>query len=164
MTRRTLSFLLVFTAGVIVGHVVTHVIDMRFAHPSVVLAQTTHKPLTITHLFTGPDNQTHAEEVELKFNPGSPAEVSKMMPITGAELHRTAGGSVDDWHRAPRRQYVITLSGHGEVEVTGGKKISMGPGHIDLVEDTTGKGHITKVLGAEDRVTLQLPLADQGAK
>jgi hypothetical protein len=50
------------------------------------------------------------------------------------------------------------------VEVAGGKKVSMGPGHIDLVEDTTGKGHITKVLGSEDRVTLQLPLADQSGK
>src|SRR5256886_9663951 len=47
-----------------------------------------------------------------------------------------------DWHTAPRRQYVITLSGQGELEVAGGKKIPVGPGHIELVEDTTGKGHI----------------------
>jgi quercetin dioxygenase-like cupin family protein len=159
-----LPFLLTFAGGAIVGHVVIHLIDTNFARPGVVLAQATHKPVMITHLFTGPDNQTHAEEVELKFMPGKPAEVSKMMQVSSAELHRTAGGSVDDWHRAPRRQYVITLSGQGEVEVAGGKKISMGPGHIDFVEDTTGKGHITKVLGADDRVTLQLPLADQTGK
>ena len=164
MTRRILAFLLTFAAGAIVGHVAIPWIGAHFGHSDVVLAQTTHKPLMITRLFTGPDGQTHAEEVELKFTPGKPAEVSKMMPITGAELHRTAGGSVDDWHRAPRRQYVITLSGRGEVEVAGGKKVSMGPGHIDFVEDTTGKGHITKVLGSEDRVTLQLPLADQSGK
>lgn len=159
MTRRILAFLLTFVAGAIAGHVAIPAIGAHFGQSDVVLAQTTRKPVMITHLFTGPDGQTHAEEVELKFTPGKPAEVSKMMPTTGAELHRTAGGSVDDWHRAPRRQYVITLSGRGEVEVTGGKKISMGPGHIDLVEDTTGKGHITKVLGTEDRVTLQLPLS-----
>jgi quercetin dioxygenase-like cupin family protein len=164
MTRRILVFLLTFTAGAIAGHVAIPAIGAHFAQSDVVLAQTAHKPLMITRLYMGPDNQTHAEEVELKFTPGNPAEVSKMMQVTGAELHRTAGGSVDDWHRAPRRQYVITLSGRGEVEVAGGKKISMGPGHIDLVEDTTGKGHITKVLGTEDRVTLQLPLADQGGK
>jgi len=68
---------------------------------------------------------------------------------------------VADWHTAPRRQYVITLTGQGEIEVAGGKKISIQPGHIDLVEDVTGKGHITKVTGTEDRVTLWLPLADQ---
>jgi quercetin dioxygenase-like cupin family protein len=163
MTRRILALLCTFAAGAIVRHVAIPSIGEHFAERGVVMAQT-HKPVLITHLYTGSDNQTHAEEVELKFTPGSPAEVSKMMQITGAELHRTAGGSVDDWHRAPRRQYVITLSGHGEVEVAGGKKISMGPGHIDLVEDTSGKGHITKVVGTEDRVTLQLPLADQSSR
>jgi hypothetical protein len=64
----------------------------------------------------------------------------------------------------PNGQYVITLSGRGEIEVAGGKKISVGPGNIDLVEDTTGKGHITRVMGTEDRVALQLPLADQSGR
>ena len=149
MTRRTLALLFVFIAGVIAGRVT--------------MAQS-HKPVLMTHLYTGPDNQTHAEEVELKFTPGNPAEVSRMAQVAGAELHRTAGGNVEDWHRAPRRQYVITLSGRGELEVAGGKKISVGPGNINLVEDTTGKGHITKVTGTEDRVTLQLPLADQSGR
>ena len=74
-----------------------------------------------------------------------------------------AFGRVNDWHVAPRRQLVITLSGRGEIEVTGGKKISVGPGNIELAEDLTGKGHITRVVGNEDRVTIQLPLADQRA-
>jgi quercetin dioxygenase-like cupin family protein len=163
MTRRMLALLLAFTAGAIVGHVTIPSIGARFTDPGVVMAQT-HKPVFMTRLYTGSDNQTHAEEVELKFAPGSPAEVSRMTQVSGAELHRTAGGSVDDWHRAPRRQYVITLSGRGEIEVAGGKKISLGPGSINLVEDTTGKGHVTKVIGTEDRVTLQLPLADQSGR
>ena len=120
------------------------------------------KTVMMTRLYTGPDGQTHAEEIEAKFTAGPPANpFSKLMGITGAELHRGAPGTVQDWHNAPRRQYVITLSGQGEVEVAGGKKIHLGPGHIDLVEDTTGKGHITRTLGNEDRVTLTLPLADQ---
>jgi hypothetical protein len=157
MTRKILTLALAFVAGALVGRVAIP------SSPGVVLAQT-HKPIMMIRLFTGPDNQTHSEEVELKFNPGKPAEVSKLLSVSSAELHRTAGGNVEDWHRAPRRQYVITLSGHGELEVAGGKKISVGPGSIDLVEDTTGKGHITKVVGTEDRVTLQLPLADQSAR
>jgi len=163
MSRRMLAFLFVFAAGAVVGHLGIPSIGGHFAEPGVVMAQT-HKPMFITRIYTGPDKQTHAEEVEMKFTPGSPAEVSKLAQVNGAELHRTAGGSVDDWHRAPRRQYVITLSGRGEIEVAGGKKISVGPGSIDLVEDTTGKGHITKVVGAEDRVTLQIPLADQSSR
>jgi len=83
-----------------------------------------------------------------------------MVGTSGAELHRAPAGRVSDWHTAPRRQYVITLSGRGELEVSGGKKIAVEPGHIELVEDTTGKGHITRVIGTEDRVTLQLPVSD----
>ena len=123
-----------------------------------------HKGVFITHLDTGPDGQTHAEEIEAKFAPGNGNDIFKMIATTGAELHRAPAGRVSDWHTAPRRQYVITLSGHGELEVAGGKKIAVGPGHIELVEDTTGKGHITRVTGTEERVTLQLPLTDQSRR
>ena len=151
MTRRMLALLFTFVAGAIVG---------RVAIPSAGAQAQTHKSMFMTRLFTGPDNQTHAEEVEVKFTAGSPNEAFNMGQVTGAELHRGAAGRVSDWHRGPRRQYVITLSGRGELEVAGGKKISVGPGHIELIEDTTGKGHITRVVGTEERVTLQLPLAN----
>jgi hypothetical protein len=48
--------------------------------------------------------------------------------------------------------------------VAGGKKISMGPGHINLIEDLTGKGHTTRVVGTDDRVTVAIPLVDQAVK
>ena len=156
MTRKVLAFVLAFTSGAIVGHVAFPSIDLPFAGHGVVLAQT-RKPVMMTRLYTGPDGLAHAEEVEVKFA----GNVFKMLPVTGAELHRGLPGLVADWHTAPRRQYVITLSGRGEIEVAEGKKISIGPGHIDLVEDVSGKGHITKLTGAEDRVTLWLPLADR---
>jgi quercetin dioxygenase-like cupin family protein len=126
----------------------------------VVVAQT-RKPVFVKRLYTGPDNQTHVEEVEAKFTAANATEISQLMKITGAEIHRAPAGNVNDWHTAPRRQYVITLSGRGEIELAGGKKISVEPGHIELAEDTMGKGHITRVVGSEDRVTLQLPLAEQ---
>ena len=34
------------------------------------------------------------------------------------------------------------------------------PGHINLIEDTTGKGHITRNFGPEDRIVLTIPLAE----
>jgi quercetin dioxygenase-like cupin family protein len=99
-------------------------------------------------------------EVTLSGNPLN--EVSEMLKVSGAEIHRAPPGKVSTWHTAPRRQYVITISGRGEIELAGGKKIELGPGHIELAEDVTGKGHITRVVGNEDRVTIQMPLADQG--
>ena len=120
----------------------------------VVVAQT-RKPIMITRIYTGPDGQSRAEQVELKLNGGA----SEMIKATGVQFSSRPPAPASDWHVGPMRQYVITLSGRAELEVAGGKKIPVGPGHIDLVEDLTGKGHITKVL--EDRVTLQLPLVDQ---
>ena len=158
MTRKIFVLLFTFTAGAVAGH---------FAIQSSVVpvwAAETHKRVFMTHLFTGPDNQTHAEQIELKFAPGKPGDISKLMSVSAAEVHRNPANSVDDWHRAPRRQYVVTLSGHAEIEVAGGKKISIGPGHIDFVEDVTGKGHITRTVGPDDRVTLQLPLSDQAGR
>jgi hypothetical protein len=89
----------------------------------------------------------------VKFAPGGETSGYKLLANAGAELRRAPPGRVADWHTAPRRQYVITLSGHGELEISGGKKISVGPGSINLVEDVTGKGHITRTVGNEDRVT-----------
>ena len=119
------------------------------------------KPLMINRLYTGPDGLTYAEEIEAKFAPGGGIDSYKLLANAGAELRRAPPGRVADWHTAPRRQYVITLSGHGELEVAGGKKIQVGPGSINLVEDVTGKGHITRTVGNEDRVTIQVPLTDK---
>ncbi len=122
-------------------------------------AAQTGKPVKITRLYTGPDGQTHAQEIEVKFGPGG-TDAFKLAAGAGAEVRRAPPGRVADWHTAPRRQYVITLSGHGEVELIDGTKIPLGPGSIDLAEDLTGKGHITRVIGNEDRVTIAIPVSD----
>jgi hypothetical protein len=125
----------------------------------VVVAQT-GPSITVTRIYTGPDGQSHSEELQMKLN----GRTSELMKATGVQFSRTPVGYFNDWHVGPRRQYVITLSGRGEIEVAGGKKISMGPGHINLIEDLTGKGHTTRVVGTDDRVTVTIPLADQAVK
>lgn len=122
----------------------------------VVVAQT-RKPIMITRIYTGPDGQSRAEEVELKANGG----VSEMFKATGVQFSSRPSAPASDWHTGPMRQYVITLSGRAELEVGGGKTVAVGPGQINLIEDTTGKGHITRNL--EDRIVVTIPLADQSA-
>jgi quercetin dioxygenase-like cupin family protein len=124
----------------------------------VVVAQT-GQTITVTRIYTGPDGQSHAEELQMKLN----GRTSELMKATGVQFSRTPAGYFNDWHVGPRRQFVITLSGRGEIEVAGGKKISMGPGHINI-EDLTGKGHTTRVVGTDDRVTVAIPLVDQAVK
>ena len=129
---------------------------MAHTDPDVIVAQT-RKPIMMTRIYTGPDGQSHAEEIEMKLN----GNATEMIKATGVEFSRRPPGGSNEWHTGPRRQFVITLSGRGEIEVAGGKKIAVGPGHINLIEDTTGKGHITRNLGPEDRIAITIPLADQ---
>src|SRR6195256_1564077 len=128
------------------------------------------KSVVITRIFTGQDGLAHAEDIELNLNArgatdmlkATGAEFSVRPPTAGANSRSTAATDPDapGWHTGPARQFVITLSGHSEVEVSAGVHIAAGPGHINLIEDTTGKGHITRNFGPGDRIALTIPLAD----
>ena len=65
---------------------------------------------------------------------------------------------VIDYHVAPRRQFVVNLTGSVSLESSTGEKRVIGPGEILLAEDTTGKGHISRDLSGP-RHSLFLPLA-----
>jgi hypothetical protein len=116
------------------------------------------KPVMMTRIYTGPDGLSHAEEVEV---PRTATGGYLMIPATGIQFSSRPPSTDGDWHTGPRRQFVITLSGRGELELAGGQKVPVGPGHINLIEDTTGKGHITRNFGPEDRVAITIPLVDQ---
>ena len=47
---------------------------------------------------------------------------------------------------APQRQFAINLTGELEVEVSDGARRRLGPGDLVLLEDTHGKGHVTRLL------------------
>jgi hypothetical protein len=111
----------------------------------------------ITRFFTGPDGLTHAEEIEAKFPAGGGAY--NLLANSGAQLRRTPPGRENGYHTAGRRQYVVTLSGHAELVLSGGQTIEVGPGSIELAEDLTGKGHITRTVGTEDRVVILIPVS-----
>jgi hypothetical protein len=117
-------------------------------------------PIKVTRLYTGPDGKTKVEEFEIPLKPqGRGTDLSAMVPATGIQFRRTNQDYNLDWHPAPTRQFVVTLSGESEVELEGGKKLRLGPGHILLAEDTTGQGHISRALGGGERISLFIPLA-----
>ena len=120
------------------------------------------KPVKIHRFFTGPDGLTHAEEIDLKFEGGGTGnEIYKLMANSGAVVRRSPPGRENDYHTASRRQYIITLSGHAELVLSGGQTLKVGPGDIELAEDVTGKGHITRTVGTEDRVSIAIPLENE---
>ena len=119
------------------------------------------KPVYMYRLYTGADGHSHIEKIEAKF---AENEISKLVAGTGAELHRSKPGRSHDFHVAPQRQYIVNLGGQVELEVAGGDKVDLNPGDIEVIEDTTGQGHITRTLGNDDRVALWLRFVDQSGK
>jgi hypothetical protein len=121
-------------------------------------------PVKVTRLYTGTDGKTKVEEFEIPLKPrDGGSEVAPSVPVTSLQVRRTTEKYNLDWHPAPRRQLVVTLSGESEIELEGGRKIRLGPGHILLAEDTTGQGHISRAVASKDRIALDIALAE-GAK
>jgi hypothetical protein len=129
-----------------------------------IVAAQTHTPVKVTRLYAGTDGKTKVEEYEIPLKAqGRGTELSNTVAVESLQFRRTNQDYNLDWHPAPRRQYVVTLSGESEIELEGGRKIRLGPGHILLAEDTTGQGHISRAVGTKDRLSLFITLAE-GAK
>jgi len=114
--------------------------------------------MKIIRLYTGNDGESHFEEIDVEFEPMGDTETSSLEVASGSVFRRAPAGHVQDWHPAPQRQYVITLSGQAEIEIGDGTKRRFGPGDIMLADDTTGRGHITRVVGNQPRIYVMIPL------
>ena len=86
-------------------------------------------------IYTGADGRSHFEELDgtnIFFNP---------RPATSIFFKNDRPAHILDWHPAPRRQYVITLSGSVDIRAGDGTVKTFGPGDVLLAEDLTGQGH-----------------------
>lgn len=123
------------------------------------------KRVTMYRFYTGKDGLSHVEKIEVKnFDKNNVA--SLMETTAGATLRLSKpdppGADFGAFHPGPRRQYIFDLAGHEEVEFSGGEKIILNPGDIELIEDLAPtKGHRNRNLGPEDRLVLWVPIADQ---
>ena len=130
-----------------------------------VIAAEERKPVTMYRFYTGKDGLSHVEKIEVKnFDQKNVANL--METTTGATLRRSKpdapGADFGAFHPGPSRQYIFDLAGHEEVEFSGGERITVNPGDIELIEDLPPtKGHRNRNLGPEDRLVLWVPIADQ---
>ena len=104
-------------------------------------------------LYSGEDGNSHFEELDL------PVGQFSGQAATSVTFLRSELGYFVDWHTAPRRQYVITLSGQVEIGIRDGTVRRLGPGDVMLAEDLTGQGHTTRAVGSEPRLSVAIPLA-----
>ena len=118
-------------------------------------------------IYTDPSGETHFEDLgDVPFTlanyapPAPPFDVSPFAPAVQYGFLRLPPGWYGDWHPVPFRQVQIYVSGEIEGQVSDGEVRRFGPGTVALVEDTTGKGHISRVVGKEDMVIAVVRLPD----
>jgi hypothetical protein len=116
--------------------------------------------MRVTRIFTGADGESHFEDVDIPVEDrGSIGATSEPFEATGVVFRETGPEYDYDWHNAPRRQFVVMLSGgQVELEVGDGSKRRLGPGDVLLAEDTTGRGHLSRAVDNRSRVSLFITL------
>ena len=115
---------------------------------------------TLTYLRLYPDNAgishfapINIEVVPREFAPPAlPFSVSALTPASRHGFLHLASGWVGDLHPSPIRMWIIVLSGEMEFEAGDGERHRIVPGSTLLLEDTTGMGHRSRVIGAADAV------------
>lgn len=112
-------------------------------------------------LFTDKQGQSKIEEgfIQLSVIEGED-KVGLPSNAVSISFRQTSKGGSFDWHTAPTRQYVLTLSGVLEFETRAGECFRLSPGDVLLAEDTIGGGHKWSLLNDEPwrRAYIVLPL------
>jgi quercetin dioxygenase-like cupin family protein len=108
--------------------------------------------MKITRLYVDAQGETHFEDTELPYKDSGPGgKTTQRFKATGVIFRETAGTYDFDWHNAPRKQYIINLDGAVDITVSDGETRRIGQGEVFLVEDVTGKGHISKAVDGKIR-------------
>jgi quercetin dioxygenase-like cupin family protein len=109
----------------------------------------------VWRLFTLPDGTSSMEAVKVILENGR----SSLMAGTGVQVVQMQPNTSVDWHVGPRRQLIATIAGEGELETGDGQKLIVKPGVLTLIEDLTGKGHLTRN-SAQGRLCVFMPLTE----
>ncbi|MFT5447234.1 MAG: hypothetical protein ACI9DC_002409 [Gammaproteobacteria bacterium] len=112
--------------------------------------------MAFIRLYTGDDGETHIDQMELESAPS----LTALHDAKRVVFRAMPPGYFNDWHVAPRRQYIITLSGAAEIGLKDGTRYRLGAGDVNLAEDLSGGGHTTRVVSDEPRVTATIHLED----
>jgi quercetin dioxygenase-like cupin family protein len=112
--------------------------------------------MQIVRVFSGDDGESHFEDVSAD----DFAKIANRLGAGAITVSQRPAPSFSDYHNAPRRQYVVILSGVAEFETADGSKRRLHPGDVLVAEDLTGHGHIARGIGNDMRVSLAVPLAD----
>ena len=117
--------------------------------------------LSYVRVYATPDGESHFEDVVVDLVPAMQVSLlSETFPATGMNLRRNEVEYSLDFHPAPRRQFILNLTGTVEMQVSDGEVRRFGPASILLVEDTFGKGHTSRSVGSDERLSVFVHLPE----
>ena len=122
--------------------------------------------MKIVRVYSDAAGESHFADVDVAMAPvdfAPPAPPVHLSAFASADQYGFMGGPPGwdgDWHPAPRRLLTVYLTGEVEVAVSDGAVRRFRAGDVTLAEDTTGKGHRSRVMGETDALLLVLQLAD----
>ena len=122
--------------------------------------------ITYTRLYANDDGESHFEDVEIDLNltqyapPAPPLSLSSPTPATQFGFMNAPADWSSDWHPTAVRNLFFVMTGEWEVTASDGESRRFGSGSALLVEDTTGKGHLSRVISEMDSLTAMVQLAE----
>jgi hypothetical protein len=81
--------------------------------------------------------------------PAPPVEVTEPVPAERVLMLRIPAGWYGEAHPAPRRQLMVVVAGAMEATASDGETRLFTAGNAILLEDTTGRGHISRTVDGE---------------
>lgn len=122
--------------------------------------------MPVLHLTEGADGLSCFADLFVPLSPSGfappapPMPVSELEPATDLLYLVLPAGWGGAQHPSPRRQVAFCLSGRLRVEAGDGEVREFGAGAIWRMEDVSGSGHTTTVIGDEDVRLAIVQLAD----
>ena len=115
--------------------------------------------MRIHNLYTDEKGESHFRDIEIEWaEERRGSKLSKRLPANGIIFRETRAEYDLDWHPAPRRQYIINLDGGVEITASDCETRVIGAGEVLLVEDVTGKGHLSKAVNGQMRHSIFVPI------
>ena len=119
-----------------------------------------------TRLYTDDSGESHFEELETQLEPADfappalPLDLSPPIPCQEFAFLGAPAGWESDWHVSLSRNMFVVVSGEWEIQVSDGQVRRFGPNTVLLVEDTSGKGHRSRVISDTESLAVAIRLKD----
>jgi hypothetical protein len=122
---------------------------------------------TYARLYSDAAGESHFDDVEIDLAsndyapPAPPLFLSDITAATKFRFMQAPGGWASDWHTSSTRTMFFVLKGEWEVTASDGESRRFGAGSALLVEDTTGKGHASRVTSEEGSLAAMVELTER---